>query len=154
MKTRLPLILAIVLLLVACVPEDIATPAGIVPSNITGIPSAVSSNTPSLSTSVTPFSSPDPVSTSSVEAILRESEIEIEDFVFNPKTVTIKVGTTVKWSNKDESSHRVTSDDGSWGSNSLSKGDSFFYTFTQAGTFSYHCGVHPSMTGTIVVVSP
>jgi len=154
MKTRVPLILVIILLLTACVPENFAKPTGIVPSNITGIPRAVSSKTPSLSTSVTPISSPDPVSTSSLEAILGEAEIDIEDFAFNPKTVTIKVGTTVKWSNKDDSSHSVTSDDGSWSSSSLSKGDSFFLTFSQTGTFSYHCGVHPSMTGTIVVVSP
>ena len=153
MKTGIPLNLAIVLLLAACAPKANPPPTGIFPSNNGETPSAISSKTPSLTRSVTPISSPDPESTSSLEPISGEAEIEIEDFAFNPKTVTIKVGATVKWSNKDDSSHLVISDDGSWSSNSLSKGDSFIFTFTQAGTFSYHCGVHASMTGTIVVVS-
>jgi plastocyanin len=81
-------------------------------------------------------------------------EIDIEDFAFNPKAVTIQAGTTIKWGNKDTVTHTVVSDDGSWSSNSLAKGDTFSYTFTQAGTFSYSCGVHPSMKGTITVVAP
>jgi plastocyanin len=82
-----------------------------------------------------------------------EAEIEIEDFAFNAASVTIKAGTTVKWSNKDDVQHDVKGDDGSWGSVPLNKGDDFTFIFTQAGTYTYHCSFHPSMKGTIVVVS-
>jgi plastocyanin len=48
-------------------------------------------------------------------------------------------------------SHTITADNGSWDSGSLGKGQSFSQVFTQAGTFTYHCAVHPSMKGTVVV---
>jgi plastocyanin len=99
---------------------------------------------------MTPVTAP----TSPLPVLSGEVEIDIKDFAFNPETVTIKVGTTVKWSNKDNASHTVTGDDGSWGSNSLAKGDVFSFTFSKVGTFSYHCGVHPSMKATLTVVAP
>jgi plastocyanin len=83
-----------------------------------------------------------------------EAKVSIANFAFNPVNLTIITGTTVAWTNNDTVSHNVTSDDGSWGSNSLAKGDSFSFTFTQAGTFSYHCSVHPSMKATITVIAP
>jgi len=89
-----------------------------------------------------------------VQALSGEVEIEIEDFAFRPEMVSIKAGTTIKWGNKDDASHTVASDDGSWSSSNLAKGDTFFHTFVQAGTISYHCGFHPSMKGTITVVAP
>lgn len=157
MQTKVTLILVTVLLLAACAPRASPTPSGTLPqisnsSDKTFTP--VSSKTASISTSETPSSSPDPESTTSLEALSGEAEIEIENFAYTPKTITIKAGTTVKWSNKDDSQHKVVADDGSWSSSSLSKGDSFSFTFTQAGTFTYHCGFHSSMTGTVVVVSP
>ncbi len=138
MKTKLSLILLAVMFLAACGPKAVPTPAGTLPLIITETPTTASTSSAS----------------SSSQALSGEVEIEIEDFAFNPKTVTITVGTTVKWSNKDNAPHTVTGDDGSWGSNSLAKGDTFFFTFTQAGAFAYHCGVHPSMTATIIVVAP
>jgi plastocyanin len=81
-------------------------------------------------------------------------KVSIANFAFDPGTLTITTGTTVTWTNNDTASHNVTSDDGSWGSNSLAKGETFSFTFTKTGTFSYHCGVHPSMTATITVVAP
>jgi plastocyanin len=50
--------------------------------------------------------------------------------------------------------HNVTADDNSWGSKSLAKGDTFSFTFSKTGSFSYHCGVHPSMKASITVVAP
>jgi plastocyanin len=73
-----------------------------------------------------------------------EAKVSITNFAFDPVTLTIPTGTTVTWTNNDTASHIVIGDDGSWGSNSLAKGD----------TFSYHCGVHPSMKATITVVAP
>ena len=79
------------------------------------------------------------------------AEVKISNFAFDPSSLTVKVGTTVSWTNQDSAPHTITSDAGDWDSGQLSKGQSFSYTFDQAGTFAYHCSVHPSMTGTIVV---
>jgi plastocyanin len=81
-------------------------------------------------------------------------KISIANFAFDPATLTIPTGTTVTWTNNDTVAHNVTADDNSWGSNSLAKGDTFSFTFSKAGSFSYHCGVHPSMKATITVVAP
>jgi plastocyanin len=78
-------------------------------------------------------------------------EVEIEDFAFVPGSVTIKVGTTVTWTNKDNVGHTATSDDGVFDSGILGKGSSFSYTFTKAGTYGYFCKPHPYMVATIVV---
>ena len=80
--------------------------------------------------------------------------VAISGFAFVPASLTITVGTSVTWTNNDSAPHTVTGNDGSWGSNELAKGDSFTFKFTKAGTFAYHCGVHASMVGTIIVVAP
>ena len=80
--------------------------------------------------------------------------ITIKDFAFSPAVLTIKPGTTITWINDDSAPHTVVSDDGApvpFTSARLSTGASFQQTFTQAGTYPYHCSIHPSMKGTIVV---
>jgi amicyanin len=78
--------------------------------------------------------------------------VTIKGFAFNPATLTVKVGTTVTWTNEDTASHTVVSDVGSEiASDSLSTGQSYSHTFSTAGTFDYHCSVHPSMKAKIVV---
>ncbi|MBA4383952.1 MAG: hypothetical protein C0410_04395 [Anaerolinea sp.] len=79
------------------------------------------------------------------------SEVEIEDFTYAPVTITIKVGTTVTWTNKDSVRHTVTSDTGLFDSGLLGKGESFNFTFTEVGTFAYHCTPHPNMKAIIIV---
>ena len=88
-----------------------------------------------------------------MQGLSNEVEIEIEDFAFTPATITVKVGTTVKWGNRDDVQHTITGDDGTWGSTLLKKGDDFSFTFTQAGTYTYHCSPHKSMKGMVVVIS-
>ena len=78
-------------------------------------------------------------------------KVEIEDFAYAPETLTVKVGTTVTWTNKDNVGHTATSDTGVFDSGILQKGDSFSFTFTQAGTYPYFCAPHPYMVATIVV---
>lgn len=78
-------------------------------------------------------------------------EVEIEDFTYVPGTITIKVGTTVTWTNKDSVGHTATSEDGIFNSGMLGKGSSYSYTFTTPGTFGYFCEPHPYMVATIVV---
>jgi plastocyanin len=80
-----------------------------------------------------------------------EVKVQIANFAFNPSTLTVKVGTTVTWTNADSAPHTVTANDGSFASGDLNQGDSFSFTFTTAGTYAYHCGVHPGMKATITV---
>ncbi len=77
--------------------------------------------------------------------------VTIQGFAFGPKSLTVPVGSTVTWTNQDPTQHTVTADDGSFGSQPLPTGQTFSQTFSKAGTFAYHCTIHPSMTATIVV---
>ncbi|HKZ44282.1 MAG TPA: cupredoxin family copper-binding protein [Anaerolineales bacterium] len=77
--------------------------------------------------------------------------VEISGFAFEDSVITIKVGDKVTWENHDNTSHSVVADDGSFESATLANNGTFSHTFTTAGTFTYHCGFHPSMTGTIIV---
>lgn len=79
--------------------------------------------------------------------------VTIQNMAFSPATVHIPGGTTVMWVNNDKVEHEVVSDNGAFDSGVLSPGASFNYTFTQAGDYPYHCSIHPSMTGIIVVSS-
>jgi len=68
--------------------------------------------------------------------------------------LSIKVGTTVTWTNKDAVAHTVTSDDGtSFNSGNLANGQTLSFTFNTPGSWTYHCAIHPSMKGTITVSS-
>jgi plastocyanin len=77
--------------------------------------------------------------------------VSIAGFSFKPASITIPVGTTVTWTNTDSAGHTVTADDGSFTSATLATGATFSQSFTAAGTFAYHCSIHPSMTATIIV---
>lgn len=78
--------------------------------------------------------------------------IQNSQFGTNPSGIVVKAGTTVVWVNNDGTQHTVTSDTGLFGSKILNPGKSFQFTFASAGTFTYHCQIHP-MTGAITVVS-
>jgi plastocyanin len=75
----------------------------------------------------------------------------IQNFAFSPKSITVKVGDAVTWTNRDGTAHSVKSDDGSFVSQDLDPGQTFTATFKTPGTFAYVCGIHSSMTGTVVV---
>src|SRR3954447_25972285 len=79
--------------------------------------------------------------------------VQIKSYAYSPAALTIKVGTKVTWTNYDTAPHTVTVDSGpvKFNSPTLQKGDSFTYTFTTAGTYSYYCAVHPDMTAKVVV---
>jgi len=89
--------------------------------------------------------------TSSTASSASQLSVNIAGFAFSPQTLTVAKGTTVTWTNNDSTTHTVTSDSGVWDSNNLSPGKTFSYTFNQAGTFAYHCNIHPSMTASVVV---
>lgn len=77
--------------------------------------------------------------------------VTMQNMAFSPATLNVQVGTTVTWLNKDSTIHRVVSDSGAFDSGDLTNGQSYNFTFSQAGSFPYHCSIHPSMKGTIVV---
>jgi len=79
------------------------------------------------------------------------NQVLIQGMAFDPATITVKAGTTIKWTNKDDVAHTVSSDSSVFESGSMSMGTSFSYTFSTPGTFPYHCAPHPSMTATVVV---
>ncbi len=78
--------------------------------------------------------------------------IDIKSFAFSQLTLTVKMGDTVVWTNKDSAGHTVTSDSGNeLNSGTLSNGQSYSHTFNTAGTFEYHCAPHPFMKAKIIV---
>ena len=92
--------------------------------------------------------SPAPASVSPVGG----DAIMIAGFAFVPATLTVKVGGTATWANKDSATHTVVWQNGSEGSGSLTAGGApYSRTFDAPGTFGYVCGIHASMKGTIVV---
>jgi len=78
-------------------------------------------------------------------------QVKIAGFAFAPASITVKVGTTVTWTNQDSAPHTVTADDGSFTSGDLATGATFSQTFAKAGTYPYHCNFHSSMKGTVTV---
>jgi plastocyanin len=79
------------------------------------------------------------------------AEVKIDNFSFGPATITVAVGTTVTWINRDDIPHTVVSDDKVFKSKALDTDDKFSFTFTKAGTYGYFCSLHPKMTGKVIV---
>src|SRR4051812_26826220 len=77
--------------------------------------------------------------------------VTIRGFAFGPEALQVQKGTKVTWTNKDSSTHTATADDGSFDTKSIKKGAAGTATLEKAGTFAYHCDIHPSMHGSIVV---
>jgi plastocyanin len=79
------------------------------------------------------------------------AEVKIDNFVFGPQTITVPVGATVTWTNKDDIPHTTASTDGVFKSKVMDTDEKFSFKFTKAGTYSYYCTIHPKMTGKVVV---
>jgi plastocyanin len=77
--------------------------------------------------------------------------IDMKNIAFDPKSVTVKVGQTVKWTNSDDAPHNVTG--GPLKSKTFGKGGSFEFTPKKAETISYVCTIHPGMGGKLTVTS-
>ncbi len=79
------------------------------------------------------------------------TEVKIDNFSFGPETLTIAVGTTVTWTNRDDIPHTVVSTDGVFKSKVLDTDEKFSFNFSKAGTYPYFCSIHPKMTGKVIV---
>ncbi len=130
-------------------PEPTSTPT---PSpTATARPTATP--TPSPTPTTEPTASPTPSPTATPEPVAVSSDI----VNFTLENLTIEVGTTVKWTNRDVVPHTSTSGvspmrDGIWDSLNLSTNGMFSFTFDEVGEFPYWCTVHPFMTATVTVV--
>jgi|SRR5579859_432782 len=80
-------------------------------------------------------------------------EVKIDNFSFGPAALTVSVGSTVTWTNRDDIPHTVVSADDPkvFKSKVLDTDEKFSFTFTKAGTYAYFCSIHPKMTGKVVV---
>jgi plastocyanin len=78
-------------------------------------------------------------------------KVVLKDFSFQPANIEVKAGTAVTWENQDSAAHTVTADSGAFSSPQMEQGKTFSFTFDKAGTYKYHCSIHPSMVGQVVV---
>lgn len=78
-------------------------------------------------------------------------EVVIQNFAFSPSPLNVKVGDTVRWTNRDSAPHTVSSDSNAFESGTMNQGQAFQFTFKTPGTYPYHCSVHPNMKATVVV---
>jgi plastocyanin len=84
-------------------------------------------------------------------ATISSTNVEIKNMAFSPADLQVKIGDTVTFTNNDSVAHTVTSDTGTFDSGTIEPGKSYTKTFDTAGTFAYHCTIHPSMKAKIEV---
>jgi plastocyanin len=84
----------------------------------------------------------------------QENKVSIVSMNFSPASLSVKKGSSVTWTNDDSVAHTVTADTGTdhgLNSGNINPGETYVFTFSDKGTFAYHCELHPSMTGTVTV---
>ncbi|MDQ2841236.1 MAG: cupredoxin family copper-binding protein [Acidobacteriota bacterium] len=93
--------------------------------------------------------------TSSQDARLQKAaattEVKIDNFSFSPKSMTVKAGAVVTWTNRDDIPHNVVSTEKKFASPVLDTDQAFSFQFQEPGSYPYFCKIHPMMTGTILV---
>lgn len=127
-----------------------ASPMVVQPPTSTSLDSSnTTTNVPSTTVvvpSTTPVTgTPSPMTTPATMAV------SISGFAFNPTTSTVSIGTTITWTNNDVVAHTVTADDNSFNSGLIQPGATYSKTFSSAATIPYHCTVHPTMHGAVIV---
>jgi amicyanin len=92
-------------------------------------------------------------SVTSAQEKMSAMEVKIDNFSFGPVTLTVPVGATVTWTNRDDIPHTVVSSDDpkAFKSKVLDTDEKFSFTFNKPGTYSYFCSIHPKMTGKVIV---
>ena len=105
---------------------------------------------PPAGPSPAPAPSPTPAGPSSSVTIPVGAEA-LGNRAYAPDPLNVAVGTTVTWTNTDSVSHTSTSSATGWNSGIVGPGGQFSFAFQTAGSFPYHCAIHPGMVGTVVV---
>ena len=139
--------LSALVILAACGSSSTSTGTGTTPT------AGTTGTTPTAGTTNTPAATATQAGNTQTVMIITDSS---GTFAFSPASLTVKSGTTVTWKNTTAVPHTVTSDDGksfdSGASNPIAaQSGTFSFTFTTAGTFAYHCSIHPFMKATIIV---
>ncbi|MDO8483715.1 MAG: cupredoxin domain-containing protein [Candidatus Limnocylindrales bacterium] len=112
----------------------------------TSAPTTAASAAPSAEAPAAP-----PAAACAESAAAGEVSVAIKDFAFGPADIQAKVGQTVTFTNNDSAPHTATLDDGSCTTPNISNGASDGLVLSAAGTYPFHCSVHPTMKGTITV---
>jgi 3',5'-cyclic-AMP phosphodiesterase len=95
---------------------------------------------------------PRAVSAAAPDSASSATAIKIDNFSFSPPSTTVPAGTTITWVNADDVPHKIVSSDGKFAASpALDTNDRYAFRFTQPGRYEYFCGLHPKMTGAIVV---
>lgn len=128
------------LLVAGCTSTSNPSPSPSTATVSTATTAATSNATTSIATS-----SPNPSTSAASQTVV------MQGFTFQPASITIQTGASVTWRNDDSVSHQIVSNTNAFSSPVLNAGGSYTHVFDQAGTYSYHCGIHPYMTGTITV---
>jgi 3',5'-cyclic-AMP phosphodiesterase len=91
------------------------------------------------------------ISRASFENAANTTEVKIDNFSFTPKSMSVKAGSVVTWTNRDDIPHNVVSTEKKFSSPVLDTDQAFSFKFEEPGSYPYFCKIHPMMTGTIVV---
>jgi plastocyanin len=110
-----------------------------------------SDSTPAPSPSPTPNPPPTQPPPAAGTISIVNGASSLGDRAYNPNPITITAGSTVTWTNNDTVTHTSTGNGGGFDSGSIAPGDTFRFTFPSAGTFQYHCSIHPGMVASVVV---
>jgi amicyanin len=114
---------------------------------------AAAAGTGSVPSTPSPTVASPPVSPVPGPATAARADVGISDFKFTPAALTVKVGTTVVWTNKDAIAHTVNFMTADINSKVLNQNDQFSFTFTTPGVFAYICSIHPFMHGSVAVTT-
>ena len=122
-------------------------------SNNTGVQMPVmQTSTTTTNTQVQTPTTPTNTGTNATASTKKTYNVSIMNFAFNPATLNLNKGDTVVWTNNDSVPHQIKSDTlSSLSGPVINNGQSYSYTFNNIGTFNYHCNIHPSMLGSIIV---
>jgi plastocyanin len=105
----------------------------------------------SYSSEPSPTPTPTPGDGPSTAVTIPSNAENLGNRAYAPDIVSVDVGAMVTWTNTDSIDHTTTSDGTGWNSGTVAPGGRFSVTFQNAGTFPYHCTIHPGMVGTVVV---
>jgi plastocyanin len=101
--------------------------------------------------STSPSGTPEPAPAGATTITMVSGASTLSTTAYSPNPITVPVGTTVSWLNSDSTTHTAVANGGAFASPNVAPNSRFNFTFTTAGSFPYHCTIHPNMVGTITV---
>ena len=149
-KLLLVTVTSLLSLFLAACSQSGADSSGSSETQSTTAPSAATNSNTDMSKMEMP-AKPSPAAGKDMPTPSTPNQVIVENFSFQPGTLTVKAGTTVTWVNHDDEPHTVNENNKTFKSGTLDTDAKFSYKFTTPGTYSYFCSLHPRMTGQIIV---